>query len=490
MHLRMNHLSLPKLMKLNRKVTGVPRPLVNRKQGMFPCHTCQDATSIRNDFQPTSENWADDQGLWSWDMIDFGEEHPTLDDNRYISIFVIKQSRFWMIFLHKDKSSVTNKAVLLKAFAYTGTRPTKLRSDGAAEYKKLDTWLNSIGIWQQITAPDQQFQNGCAEKFSDGISRGIRTLLRQSNLGVEFWGAAALYWVETRIHLTHSSIGDKIPIEQHTGRKPDIGWFMPFGCCATVFQGKDHVDHHKISARGEPGVFIWLGTSHGSKAWMVYCPQRNRIFSSRNVTFDETFFPLRKFNQRIYGKYDYAVVEEMRASRFVNTLDKTPPTESVLFPLASLEEMYCDPLAVESDDETEDEPLPSAPSLADALINRDPNAPDPGRITDEDIQSSEDEGVEVPQLSGGTSTNIIQSKKRRSNIGGRTPKHNKKVKIPAVEIEKKWDDCADTHIDECTDFELTEYLIRSSTQLRLNQEYWPGDKGSWLVECVDSGTYR
>lgn len=296
--------------------------------------------------------------------------------------------------------------------------------------------------------------------------------------------------METRIHLTHSSIGDKIPIEQHTGRKPDIGWFMPFGCCATVFQGKDHVDHHKISARGEPGVFIWLGTSHGSKAWMVYCPQRNRIFSSRNVTFDETFFPLRKFNQRIYGKYDYAVVEEMRASRFVNTLDKTPPTESVLFPLASLEEMYCDPLAVESDDKTEDEPLPSAPSLADALINRDPNAPDPGRITDEDIQSSEDEGVEVPQLSGGTSTNIIQSKKRRSNIGGRTPKHNKKVKIPAVEIEKKWDDCADTHIDECTDFELTEYLIRSSTQLHLNQEYWPGDKGSWLVECVHSGTYR
>lgn len=173
MHLRMNHLSLPKLMKLNRKVTGVPRPLVNRKQGMFQCHTCQDATSIRNDFQPTSESWADDQGLWSWDMIDFAEEHPTLDDNRYISIFVIKQSRFWMIFLHKDKSSVTNKAVLLKAFAYTGTRPTKLRSDGAAEYKKLDTWLNSIGIWQQITAPDQQFQNGCAEKFSNGISRGI-----------------------------------------------------------------------------------------------------------------------------------------------------------------------------------------------------------------------------------------------------------------------------------------------------------------------------
>lgn len=50
MHLRMNHPSLPKLVKLNGRVTGLPRPLKNAKQGMFPCHTCQDVTATQNNF--------------------------------------------------------------------------------------------------------------------------------------------------------------------------------------------------------------------------------------------------------------------------------------------------------------------------------------------------------------------------------------------------------------------------------------------------------
>ena len=110
-----------------------------------------------------------------------------------------------------------------------------------------------------------------------------------------------------------------------------------------MFRGKGHVDHHKISPRGEPGVFIGLGTSHGSKSWLVFCPRLNRIFSSRNVTFDETLFPLRKYDQRIYGKYDYAVVEEMRARKFVNTLDQEPPIKaSTLWPLEAIENLQCE----------------------------------------------------------------------------------------------------------------------------------------------------
>ena len=76
MHLRLNHPSLPTLVKLNDKVTGLPRKLVNRKQGMFPCHTCQDAKAERNDFPPSSEN--DAEGIWVWDMIDMGEDTPNI----------------------------------------------------------------------------------------------------------------------------------------------------------------------------------------------------------------------------------------------------------------------------------------------------------------------------------------------------------------------------------------------------------------------------
>lgn len=155
----------------------------------------------------------------------------------------------------------------------------------------------------------------------------MRTLLCQSKFGLEFWGAAALYWIKTGNHIPHSSIREEIPTQQHNGKTPDISWFQPFGCSAMVFQGVDHINHYKISACSKPGVFICLGTLHGSKAWMIYCPQVNRIFSSQNVKFDETFFQLHQLDQHIYGKYNYAVVKEMRASKFAKTLDKNPPTE-------------------------------------------------------------------------------------------------------------------------------------------------------------------
>jgi hypothetical protein len=292
MHLRLNHPSLPKLVKLNGRVKGLPRNLSSSKHFGCPCHTCQDANACRNDFPPMSETHSDAPDLWSWDLFDMGENVPTLDSNQYCSFFVIWKSRFGMIFMHKDQSAETTKTVLKQAFAYAGHRPAILQSDGAGEYESLDPWLTDMQIFHRYSCADEQDQNGRAEKFGDMIGKGIRAMMMQSNAPLEFWGAAALYWVEAKNHLPHSSINDKIPIQEHTGRVPDISWFRPFGCRATVFRGKDHVEHVKISARGEPGIFVGLGSAQGKKAWLVYSPDKNRIYASRNVTFNKTFFPL------------------------------------------------------------------------------------------------------------------------------------------------------------------------------------------------------
>ena len=50
-------------------------------------------------------------------------------------------------------------------------------------------------------------------------------------------------------------------------------------------------------------------------------------------------------HQRIYWKYYYAVVEEMRSSKHVNTLDPwqdPPPGPSLLWPLKSIEKLQCE----------------------------------------------------------------------------------------------------------------------------------------------------
>eukprot|EP00961_Rhodomonas_salina_P023411 314339-Rhodomonas_salina.1 len=86
------------------------------------------------------------------------------------------------------------------------------------------------------------------------------------------------------------------------------------------------VDHHKISPRGEPGVFVGLGTADNKKAWLVYCPRINRVFASRDVQFDETFFPLRTVDQRVFGNYDADAVQELRAANQYVTLDQQAPS--------------------------------------------------------------------------------------------------------------------------------------------------------------------
>eukprot|EP00961_Rhodomonas_salina_P266396 3601092-Rhodomonas_salina.1 len=144
-----------------------------------------------------------------------------------------------------------------------GVKPRILRSNGAGEYEdaELNKWLSVIGIDHQFSAPDHQYQNALAEKLGDTIGNGIRVILLQSNLPLEFWGMAALYIVETYNVLPHSCIDNKIPYEEHTGRRANVSMFRPFGCIETVFRGKDHVAHHKISPHGEPGVFVGLGTA-------------------------------------------------------------------------------------------------------------------------------------------------------------------------------------------------------------------------------------
>ena len=78
MHLSMNHPALPKLVKLNGQVTGLPRKLTLKLAGHFPCHTCQDTNCTRNDFPPATGNHADNPDLWSWDLFNMGEGMPYL----------------------------------------------------------------------------------------------------------------------------------------------------------------------------------------------------------------------------------------------------------------------------------------------------------------------------------------------------------------------------------------------------------------------------
>eukprot|EP00961_Rhodomonas_salina_P267297 3611840-Rhodomonas_salina.1 len=78
---------------------------------------------------------------------------------------------------------------------------------------------------------------------------------------------------------------------------------------------------------------IGLGMAHGRKCWLIYCPRLNRIFASSNVTFDETMFPLKETDQRVYGFYDNQAITRLRADAYGDALNDTPFQDVLNMPL-------------------------------------------------------------------------------------------------------------------------------------------------------------
>mmetsp|Transcript_57331 Transcript_57331/g.117328 ORF Transcript_57331/g.117328 Transcript_57331/m.117328 type:complete len:1978 (-) Transcript_57331:6636-12569(-) len=503
-HLRMAHTPIPKLAQMSRHVKGIPRCLHFTKHLRFPCGLCQEAKAKRQPYPQASTNVSThEDDLMTWDSFDMGSKHTSLGGNRYVSVFVIHRSRYAITLLHKDRSFETMKRLLIRAFARAGFTPKRVRHDGAGEYvsEELTTWLEGQGthIWTELSAPHEQFGNAVSEKLVDALGKGIRTLLLQSELPQEFWGATALYFTDVYNHLPHSSLDNAIPHTIHTGKQADVSWFRPFGCRATIFRGSDLVEHHKLAPRGEQGVFLGLGMTHGYKSWVIYCPRLNRVFVSRNVTFDETLFPLRQEDQRVLGFYDNHSVNEMRADAY-GSINPVSVTSDILdLPLPK------DPVISHFPMEP---PTPSDPdaalSQADTLSSQ---------ISEEDWaqefhwseettplkeqQASGGEAVAPPSggpgagASGGTGAGASGGRAGAAPAGEFRPaKRPRFSEAPPAygTAPQKWWDCEDKPIESVSDSELAEFLIGHSITLNFPAEYWPKDRGTWAGQAFDTGT--
>jgi len=300
-HLRLGHASWEKLAKLSKYATGFSSPIA---QHDYPCHTCHEAKARRQNYPPPSEH--DRKGVWNMDTIDMGADTTTPAGHRYITIVTILDTRFVMIFLHATKDEFPR--ILLKAFAQAGKTPSILRTDNASELnsKQVQDILLERGIVKECSNAYEQFGNAPAEIMVNTIDNGVRAALKDANLPLHYWGFAAVNWVDIYNHLPHSALSDKTPWECEKGTPPDVSWFRPFGCRATVYTGmrKDLTEHGKLGPRGVACIYLGLGFTKGHKGWICYDPEGGNLFCTRNVVFDETFMLARTHNQRILGYYD------------------------------------------------------------------------------------------------------------------------------------------------------------------------------------------
>jgi hypothetical protein len=164
----------------------------------------------------------------------------------------------------------------------------KIRCDNAPEYVsgRLYQHLREQGIQYEKTTPESSAMNAVAERRIRAIQEIIRVNLTRANLGDEYWDDAGR---EANIIINETpTIANnwKSPYEVRFEIIPDTTMVRTFGCPAFVHLNLPNREN-KIGPRAIKGIYI--GRDIESRAWIVQDPHTKKTYSSKDVTFDESF---------------------------------------------------------------------------------------------------------------------------------------------------------------------------------------------------------
>lgn len=198
-------------------------------------------------------------------------------------------SRAVWLYLLPDKVQVSARLREFVAFVKRQfERDIKiLRSDNGTEFMCLTKYFRENGISHETSCVGTPQQNGRVERKHHHILNVARALRFQAGLPIEFWAECALtacYLINrTPSRLLHN----KTPFEMLYDRQPAFTQLRVFGCLCFAH----NLDHHgdKFASRSRRCVF--LGYTYGKKGWRLYDLEREVVFTSRDVVFQEDVFP-------------------------------------------------------------------------------------------------------------------------------------------------------------------------------------------------------
>lgn len=206
----------------------------------------------------------------------------------YLLTFTDDFSRKTFGYLLKSKSEVFTKFVEFKHLVenQTGEKIKVLRSDNGREYvnKDMSTFLKENGIIHQTTVPYTPQQNGVSERANRTIIEKARSMLKDSNLPLAYWGEAVNTAIYLKNRLPTQALKNKIPEEVWSGRKINLSHLRVFGCEAHALVPKEK--RTKLESKTQTCIFV--GYSTETKGYRLIDPQSPRnIIISRDVVFLE-----------------------------------------------------------------------------------------------------------------------------------------------------------------------------------------------------------
>ena len=164
-----------------------------------------------------------------------------------------------------------------------------LRSDRGGEFinQAFNQFLSEKGITHQKSSPHVHQQNGRVERMNQTLTDKAESMRLDAHCPKSWWEFA----FETAVHVYNRTPLRctlwKTPLENLTGKKPDISYLHVFGCEAWVFIPQEKCSD-KLSPKSEHMTFI--GYEQNSKAYK-FMTSTNSIVISSQATFFEDRFP-------------------------------------------------------------------------------------------------------------------------------------------------------------------------------------------------------
>ncbi|KAJ9547551.1 hypothetical protein OSB04_020094 [Centaurea solstitialis] len=182
----------------------------------------------------------------------------SINGRKYVLVIVDDFSRYtWVNFLRsKDGASDIIISFIRNVQVRLQLPVQVIRTDNGTEFKnrKLDSFLDSVGITHTFSAARTPQQNGVVERKTRTLVEAARTMLTFSKLPLHFWAeaVASACFTQNRSLITKRFM--KTPYELVYNRPPSIKFFRVFGCECYVKNDKDNLDN--FSPKGDEGVFI------------------------------------------------------------------------------------------------------------------------------------------------------------------------------------------------------------------------------------------
>ncbi|KAJ9544376.1 hypothetical protein OSB04_024083 [Centaurea solstitialis] len=282
-HRRLSHLNYATINQLAKTglVTGLPSLRFTKEQ---LCSACEMGKIKKSSHKLKVEhNTSKPLQLLHMDLCG-PMRVQSINGRKYVLVIVDDFSRYtWVNFLRsKDGASDIIISFIRNVQVRLQLPVQVIRTDNGTEFKnrKLDSFLDSVGITHTFSAARTPQQNGVVERKNRTLVEAARTMLTFSKLLLHFWAEAV---ASCLFHPKLISYYQKTPYELVYNRPPSIKFFRVFGCECYVKNDKDNLD--KFSPKGDEGVFI--GYAKDSPSYRVYNKKTRCVVESTNVDFEE-----------------------------------------------------------------------------------------------------------------------------------------------------------------------------------------------------------